>query len=489
MKKLIVALFALLTLSSCASYQQKRSDELMQETVKLHATGKVFDACRSALIAFDINQGNEAAKKFLQDNLGRAIDQKTSEIESSNVSIDSLGELRSKIDELEKLQADSKRLGISQTNARDTSLLRRTAELKATNSLLSDLDDKIAQGLTKESADLARKYKGNNLANTDRFAKAIGKMQLQLPLGTSDEIRQAIGFNGEFVNYIDKPTAQQIYPRLFSTAQTVEAYDKKLALDVYKYLGTTNYESDAIKNKIRLLKNALILMICVSDVENKTDEMLSFSSIDFAKSIKKAVDNESALTEVMVEDSCMADLRDRSIGYDYIATNKTIPVKFESSIRYILATKVSGLRASAQPASVVTRNANWQSGSTGSAISAGLKEYSAYGSYKVQYYQYDEYSAKSSGRIVFDYALFDTKSGKIVVRDRGEASVEDALTWAENPMAVGIINKIPATVYPEVIEGLIYKKRPLKSESEIKADLAQKMVSIISDRIMSNIKQ
>lgn len=489
MKPLAIVLFALFALTSCASYQQKRSDELMQETISLHASGKVFDSCNKALIALDINQNNVAAKKHLQDNLARAIDQRASEIESSVISIDTLSELRSKIDELEKLQTDSKRLGILQTNARDTSLLRKSAETKATNILLLALGDKVTQGATKDSVDLARKYKANNLPNTDRFAKTIGVMQLQFPLGAGDEIRQAIAFNGEFANYFDKSTSHSFYSKLFSSAQSAEAFDKKIALDVYKYLGTTNYEPSAVKEKIRILKNALMLMVCVADVENKTDEMLSFSSIDFAKSIKKVVDNESALTEVMVEDSCMADLRDRSIGYDYIATNKTIPVKFESNIRYILATKISGLRASAQPASVVTRNANWQSGSTGSAISAGLKEYSAYGSYKVQYYQYDEYSAKSSGRIVFDYALFDAKSGKIVVRDRGEASVEDALTWAENPMAVGIINKIPATVYPEVIESLIYKKRPLKSESEIKADLSQKMVSIISDRIMTNLKQ
>lgn len=485
MKVLAIAIFALATLSACASYQQKRSDELMQETSRLLAMGKIFEASRSALTAFDINKSNDSAKKFLQSNLARAIDQKASEIESSKASIDSLVELRAKIDELDKIQSDSNRLGMSQANARDISLLKRTAEEKAMNILLSDLDDKTAQGLTKEAIEIAHKYKSNALPNTDRFAKTTGKMQLQFPLRTDSEIRQAIGFNSEYASYIDKQLLQQFYSKLFSTAQSAEAYDKKLALDVYKYLGAANYESATVKDKIKLLKNTLVLMICVADVENKTDEILSLSSNEFAKAIKRAVDNESALTEVMAEDSCMADLRDRSVGYDYIATNKTIPFKFENNIRYILATKVSGLRFSAQPASFVTKNANW----TGSGISAGLKEYSAYGSYKVQYYQYDEYSAKLAGRIVFDYALFDTKSGKIILRDRSEASIEDSLTWAENPMAVGIINKIPATVYPEAIESLIHKKRPLKTETEVKTDLAQRMVSIISDRVTATLKQ
>lgn len=487
MKLLVAALVVSLTLSSCASYQQKRSDELMQQTTILSLSGKVFDACRSALTALDVNQSNESAKKFLQDNSGRAIDQKASEIESSNASIDTLSELRSRIDELDKFQRDSKRLGISLSNVRDIAPLKQSIESKVINYLLSELDEKIAQGKTKESIDLARKYKNSNLPNSDRFSNAIGKIQLSL--ASSKEIRQAIEFNSEFASYADKRTLQSIYAKLYSSAQSAEKHDKKLALDVYKYLGSTNYESfGTVKEKIKQLKNDLLLMICVSDVENKTDEMLPIASLDYAKAIKKEVDNEGALIEVMVEDSCMDDLRDHLAGYDYLVTNKIIPVKFKNNIRYILATKVSSLRTSSQPASVVTKNANWQ-GSTVDAISAGLKEYSAYGGYKVQYYQYDEYSAKSAGRIVFDYGLYDVLSGKMLFRDRGEASVEDILTWAENPMAVGIINKIPATVYPQVIESLIYKKRPLKSENEIKSELTQKMIYTISERIIATIKK
>lgn len=129
-----------------------------------------------------------------------------------------------------------------------------------------------------------------------------------------------------------------------------------------------------------------------------------------------------------------------------------------------------------------TKNANWKGTTWQEGVAAGFAEYQAYGRYKVQYYQYDEYTEKVNGRAVIDVIVYDVKQKKIALKERLESFKEDSAIWAENPMAVGIINKIPATLCPPEMQALLNQKRPIMNDNELKKNLIERISAEIATK-------
>jgi len=223
-------------------------------------------------------------------------------------------------------------------------------------------------------------------------------------------------------------------------------------------------------------------LVAVADMDNRTDEFIPLTSDDFTLRVKAGLDNKKDLIEVILKDDGIYDFRDRSFSYEYFRSNKELHLNFEHNIRFLLIPRIASVRINRNGPTLTTRNVYWNAGNLGDAMAAAIVQGLSY-SGRVQYYQYDEFSEKANGRMVADFILYDVIDKKIVGKERVEVQVQDAVVWAENPMAVGVLNKIPATVYPPEIASLMNRKRPLKSDDELKTDLSARLTDEIIGKV------
>lgn len=480
-RNLIFISLLLVLLTSCASWSSRMSHEYMEQAMESNKQGDTYEALTKAVQAYRYDSTNEDAKKFITETLHTAMTSEADYLKNTNVSPDELEQFRENLRSLSNTQNYLKESNFIQTDVVNISDIKTTYE----NSLSDKLLSQIATALNNENPEIAAKQIGDyeklDLPASPQFISQVNN--LQEVLLNQGNFSIAIDFTKKNKSYFSDATLRETCAKLSEYAQNDENVNKKRALTTYLFLASVHKNNESIAKKIIQLRNDLFTMLAVLDLENDTDEFIPITSNDFAQSLKSGIDNQKTLTEVILKDNGLDDIRDQSINYDTFGKTPKSEFHFENNIRYLIVPKLVSLKISRQNPSMVTKNASWHFNSAGDAVAAAIAEVDAYGRYKVQYYQYDEYTQEVAGRMVLDVLVYDVKDRKTVWKERLESSKEDAVTWAENPMAVGIVNKIPATVYPREIQTLMDQKRPIMSDNELKKTLFDEMSAEIVAKV------
>lgn len=490
MKKCCLSLLLLLLLitvflSACASYYQKKAQEFMQEAMSYNTKGDIYSAVQNALKALTCDNQNEEAKRFVTANYNRAIEQKVNILNKMTISMDNLQQIRDELKDLEKMQSNLKDYKFIQVDVADVGSIKNRYETSVTKESIKEIDNLLKQGDAEKSRKQTERYIELGLPTDEQFVSSVNRLQL-LYLSQNNYV-SLISFTKRNKEFTGDETLKKVYKGLLSFAVSDENTNKRRALDTYTFLLELDKSDKTIMSKISTLRNELITMLAVLDLENQTDEFISINNKDFANSLKAGLDDKDNLIEVILQDDGINEIKDRSINYDHFRNKKETNIKFENNIHYLIAPQIANLRINKQPPSMVTKNASWKFNSWNDAVAVAFAEVDAYGRYKVQYYQYDEYNEKVNGRMVLDIIVYDVMQKKIVLKDRLEVQTEDSVTWAENPMAVGIVNKIPATIYPIEIQTLMNQKRPIKTDDELKKDLMSKLTTELVIKVRSTL--
>ena len=86
-----------------------------------------------------------------------------------------------------------------------------------------------------------------------------------------------------------------------------------------------------------------------------------------------------------------------------------------------------------------------------------------------------------------EFIVFDTKTKKIILKDRIDSRHEDSTTWAENPMAVGNYNKTPGSYLPSKIRNLMSNRHSTFSNDELKSKMLNDAFEIIAQKISEKL--
>jgi hypothetical protein len=256
------------------------------------------------------------------------------------------------------------------------------------------------------------------------------------------------------------------------------------------FLNELNNKDQRVSAKIATIRNELLTMLAVLDVENSTDDFVKISNKEFAENIKAKVDNKEKLVEVILKDEGISKVKSACIDhpscYDYLKKVKPADIQFQNNVRFIVATKIIALKINRQSPYPVQKTANWTGTSAMDGFRVGLMEYQAYGGGKITHYEYDEYTERVNARIIANILVYDRHLKKVSFEDRLQSEIQDETTWAENPMAVGLRNKVPASVMPPAIQSLV-GKRALATDDRLRDTLFTNLTDAIADKINLNV--
>lgn len=486
MKKSCLFLLMLVTLfqyACAASYGQKRSQELMQEAIDSNSKGEAYSAITKGLDSIYYDYKNEEAKRFVIANYNRAVDHKVDMLNKMIISIDNLKQFRDELTDLKVTQDKLKGHKFIHADVVDIDALRNRYETSVIQEAIKEIDSFLKQGNAEKAKNQLDRYKELGLPTNEQFVSLINRLQI-LYLSQNNYV-SLIEFTKTNKEFTKGEALNEICKGLLGFAASDENTNKRRALETYLLLLELGKGDETVRIKIDKLRNDLITMFAVLDLENQTDEFIPVDNKEFVDRVKRGLDDNKKLIEVVLKDDGINEMKDRLINYDYFKNKKDINVNFENNIRYLIVPKIANLNINRQSPTMITKNADWDFKSTGDAIATGLNMFEAYGSYKVQYFQYDEYTEKVKGRMVTDIILYDIVQKKVILKDRVEASAADSVTWAENPMAVGIVNKIPASFYPPKIQVLMNQKRSPKTDDELKKNLTSQIIADIVNKAKS----
>jgi hypothetical protein len=456
------------------------SQDYMQRAIESNKKGGTYEAFTHAIQSYQYDNSNEEAKRFIKENLAIAFSQAVDSLKKAKLSADELPSFRERINSLSKTQDYLKDAKFIQVNIVDINDIKDKYEANLSESLIKEIDATLKKDDSEMAKKMIESYMGLDLPKTAQIISAVNRLQLLfLEQGI---FSAAIDFAKRYKDDISSETFKETYAGLLKYAASDEAANKKRALETYLVLSALDNNDAAVAQKISLLRNELLTMFVVLDLENNTDEFIPVNNNDFINSVKAAIDSKENLIEVILKDNGLNDIKDRSLNYDFFRTKNDLNVSFENNIRYLIVPKIATVKINKQSPSMQTKNAYWKGTTWQEGVAAGLAEYQAYGRYKVQYYQYDEYTEKVNGRVVVDVIVYDVKQKKIVLKERLESFKEDETTWAENPMAVGIINKIPATLCPPEVQTLLNQKRRVMTDNELKTKLIEELSAEIGTK-------
>jgi len=105
----------------------------------------------------------------------------------------------------------------------------------------------------------------------------------------------------------------------------------------------------------------------------------------------------------------------------------------------------------------------------------------------VNHYEYTESTERVTSSQKLEFLVFDTKTKRIFMKDRIDSRYEDSSTWAENPMAVGRINKKPASYYPSKIRSLMSNRHSAASDDELKSKMLNNAFEQMAKKITEKL--
>jgi len=479
-----------ISLLSCATtdYRQSYARVSMEAAEDLVQRGYYYAAVNRALDSFAIS-GEESTRQFIKQNLDKASEQGVQELKTYQVSVEKLDSFRSTANNFSIFQEKLKKYQFISTDKADIPSIQAKYELAVSQLLLQEMKNSSEKGDIEGLAKRIEAYKASKLAVDQNIVDFINKVSLAY--ADQGKIGDLIKFVNGNQGYIKEETRKDVYAKLYDLATSLEAQNKKRnALDTYMFLNELNNKDQRVSAKIATIRNELLTMLAVLDVEDSTDDFVKISNKEFAENIKAKVDNKEKLVEVILKDEGISKVKSACIDhpscYDYLKKVKPADIQFQNNVRFIVATKIIALKINRQSPYPVKKTANWTGTSTMDGVRVGLMEYGAYGGGKITHYEYDEYTERVNARIIANILVYDRHLKKVSFEDRLQSEIQDETTWAENPMAVGLRNKVPASVMPPAIQSLV-GKRALATDDRLRDTLFTNLTDAIADKINLNV--
>lgn len=315
-------LLLLMILAACASVSSRMSQDYMQRAIESNKRGDIYEAFTYAIESYQYDNSNEKAKKFIKENLDSAIAAAVDSLKKTKLITDQLRLFRENINHLSKTQDYLRDTNFIRANIVDATDIKVKYETSLSEALLKDID----ATLKKEDSDTAEKkideYKKLGLPETALFISAVNRLQqLLLAQGKFSTVIECTKKNKY---YLTRESFKEIYIGLLKYAESDEVVNKKRALETYLFLSEIEKDNPRVAQKISILRNELLTMFAVLELENNTDEFIPVNNNDFIRLIKSGIDSKEKLSEVILKDDGLNDIKDRSINYDFSETRLTL---------------------------------------------------------------------------------------------------------------------------------------------------------------------
>lgn len=477
----------ILSLCSCITTDYSRinatsSMEIADDFIK---KGDYYSAVGNALDSYGYKQ-EESTSNFIKLNHERGLEQGVQYLKTYKVSADDFNLFLAAVDDFVSVQNRLKQYKFISQDRVDVNLIYQDYG----KTLIKELSDKndIA-GLDK----FIMTCKQSNLGVNDVTIDLINKVSLSY--ASQGKIFELAEFYKNNKNFIKDETKKEIYEKLYDHATSSESLKQmKKALDAYSFIYELDRNNNKVAEKIKAIKSELLTMLIVLEPDNSTDELIKINYESYMNDIKSNVENTNKLLEVVLQDDGINKLRsvclDFNYCYDYLKKQKDIgDIQFSNKIRFIVATKIINMKINRQPRFVSKKTETWNFASTSEAIQAGLASYSAYGGGKLTHFEYDECTERVSAKIIVNVLIYDRILRKVVNEDRIQLDAQDEITWAENPMAVGVRNKVPASTsaMPTALRALMTRNKFTKTDGDIINELLTKLTAAVVEKININL--
>lgn len=493
--KIIVAFLLTGFLSSCATMDSTKqyfaNRNIIQEQTKMaHENikkGDYYSAINCAFECLDCEENNKECQSIIEDNYKFAIDQIVNEINKIPANVYYVPHLKVKVDELKVFQCKLIDSGFIQSDIVNISELENYEDLSA--KIINNMKVLLSKNNFHDLESEIKKYKEVNLPVTDEFVELIN--HIELSYWTNNKFDELVKFTKANKNYISNDTKKNLYRNACEVAEKeVLKNNKRKAIDMYSFLILLGYNNQDINNKINKLKKELSTFFVILELENSTNEIININNQKFLNEIKSEMEKNNEYAKVVLNDEGIEKFESISLEYnscyDYIKKQGTSKIPFSKDIKYIIVPKIRAFKIQRRQPSIKTRAFNWNYSVDGNPFKIGANMYVNYGGYKVQYFQCDEYTEKVQGQMILNVLIFDVGKQKRVCEERLQFQIEDTATWGENPVAVGIINKVPATYYPSEMDYLIdVRKKSAMDDDEITKELISKAISKICKKAIS----
>ena len=459
-----LVLVLLLTTSCVNSYKYSQTSRLLDSSrTATSSYGKVA----AALQVLDIDMDNAEARKIIIAELDNSIAETKGLVESPAPVGITLATYISSLDSIAKFQSDLIRLNFISSKYIGIDTYRGKSDaIVAEKIIVAVMADLTANDLDSAVANLENFFKCN-LANTDKYESVLGTLQSKLiELGNVDKLL----FVAKKIPYFRNEKVLSILLR--QAQESEKSGNKRQAL--YLYSGMSEFTNNAVySKKIQKLRNELVTLVVVSLPENNTDEFIPSIDATFNAPIVDAITDTVKLVEVVTNDSGLKEMQSNGEVYLNIKKNKVVNAKFENKVRYIVASRITSIKVFREQPNRQPKTMTDSPQSFAESMRAGIGQYQSYGGATITHYEYDEYTESVNAKVVFDLLVFDALQKKIVFEDRFEKSFSESSTWAANPMAVGIRNKVPAGYMPAQLSSLLSRQRKSYTDNEVKVKLLE----------------
>lgn len=470
---LILSLF----LSSCA-LKPTIADEARQQA----QAGNHLEAVRIALSMrqyADKEIGKEA-KEIIQANLPRAILQARALI--ANPPADDKKYLDS-LYEIDALQRDLTIDRFITADFADTKALiadtRATVTAKLLGQMTASTSDPAA-GL-----DLAAAYISMKLDENAAFHQALNGLVQQ---AVSDRNHALLGDKKELLAATCLPEALSVMVHAAearSKGGPLAAGDKTFIAVASDIVNASKKSSQDLKDTALSALHAAFTTVAVFPLENATDEFVSIKDADSVQMQIDLIDDKDTFIKADFFKQAARGIQDANEGYyAHLKKNRS----FNATVpAYALGIRIKTVKFNQEPVQRAPKAMRDNPSTMRALLQKDALQRAAYNNAYISHYEYTEVRESMNARIVFDYIIVDNKKKRIAYEDRIEEAYESTMVYAENPMVVGLTNKVPATYVPEQLYGLLNNKARPKSEKSIKEDLVQNGLKTIAAQVKKTL--
>lgn len=485
----ILYLLAVIVFSyGCASEKQMLSKDLMLSAVELQKTGNHYDSLKGAIMALEHDSNNKDARNFILKNAQNTMDIAIKSIDTLPCSCDNLPHIRNQAEDILETKAKLQNLRILTLHLRDVNSIVESCENNASTALISEINNSLANRNDKTALTLINKYKECKLPINDDFTTCLNSLQ---KLYIADQnIAMIVPFIKANLEHINNDTLSSTLTCLYDPSiDKTNTEKKRQAFEVCLLLNKQFPNNKFVSKKLNEIKNDLFTFIAVLVAENPRGDFIPVSHDKITDRIKTDLDNTRLFVEVISNDCLPKDIMTQDITFDVFRDKQFAEagIKFDQNVAYLIVLEIRKLVIQRQQPIVRKKTANVYPNNVGDALLVGIAMSQAYKG-KIKYFEYDEYTEEAKGQIVGDFMVYDVANDKVVLKDRYQQVAKDIAVWAENPMAVGVLNKIPATIYPIEIQPLMDAKHSTKDDSELGSELVFSFVQEISAKVKHLLK-
>ena len=489
MKSILVCLLisaVFLCLNGCASYEQKKYDRHLENANYSLQQQEYYNAVSSAREALRFAPGQEA-KDIISKNISKAIIQMKDTVEKKPLNYNAVAILGSDVNSFVKDAMNSTQQ-IQNADKELEEFNKSVTEYKAkyAETALVELNKFIADKESDKAITALSSYIKDGLPLNDK-SKEAAKSLVNL-LNEKNELVNIIGLVETNKSFFSSEVPQQIVSALYRDAKSSErSGDIRKAIKAYKVILAYDKNNTEAEKAVNRLLNEITTIFTVTETNNSAEESLATNSSKILTLFKDRLADREKYIEIASVKEFLAEEQTFDVDFDNLAQAKDIKFKSARKVRYVILPKVTSIKINRSAPLMITKTANWDYDVDGNSFSIGAGMYANYGSATVTHFEYTEGSERVSATQKLEFALYDTLTNKVVLKSRIDTRVDDFTRWAENPMAVGIRNKVPASYYPSQIRGLVSNNHSAASDDYLKNKLMEQTVEQVAQKIKEKL--